>query len=97
LKGISEDKPYEQMGLTTNWTVQLCGETVQVNLVGKQEGQTALYASILLRNLVWPGAATVGYKGAWTNIYIGYGQRISQQNNLIKSLTNLQVEGEEKK
>lgn len=62
-----------------------------MNLIGKQEGQTALYASVLLKNLVWPGAFTVGYKGGWANIYVGYGQRISQQNNLIKELSNLQL------
>ena len=85
------------MGYSTNWTVQLCGESIPINLVGKQEGQSALYASVLLKNLVWPGAATVGYKGGWTNIYIGYGQRISQANLLIKQLDNLQIEGESKK
>ncbi len=93
LKGITEDKPYEALGYTSNWTVQICGETIPISLVGKQQGQSALYASILLRNLVWPGAATVGFKGGWTNIYVGYGQRISQQNLLIKQLDNLQIEG----
>lgn len=52
---------------------------------------------MLLKNLVWPGASTVGYKGGWTNIYIGSGQRISQVNSLIKQLDNLQVEGESRK
>lgn len=35
-KGIGEDKPYEALGYTSNWTVGICGETVPVNLVGKQ-------------------------------------------------------------
>jgi hypothetical protein len=60
-------------------------------LVGKQEGQTAIYGVTLLKNLVWPGACTVGYRGGWTNIYIGYGHRISQPNNLIKELNEIQV------
>lgn len=91
LKGIAEDKPYEILGLAANWTIQQCGETVPISLVGKQEGQSTVYANILLKNLIWPGSYTMGYKGAWTNIYIGYGHRISQQNNLIKELANLSV------
>lgn len=85
------------LGYTANWTVQLCGESIPMNLVGRQEGQAVMYASVLLRNLVWPGAATIGYKGGWTNIYIGHGHRISQVNSLIKQLDNLQVEGESRK
>jgi len=62
-----------------------------VSLVGKQEGQSAVYACVLLKNLVWPGAATIGFKGGWTNVYVGYGQRVSQPNNLIKQLGNIQL------
>jgi len=50
-----------------------------------------------LRNLVWPGASTIGFKGGWTNIYVGHGQRISQQISLIKQMDNLQIEGDSKK
>lgn len=96
LKGIADDKPYEPLGYTTNWTVSISGETVPVSQIGKQEGQTFVYGVTVLRNLVWPGAATIGYRGGWTNIYIGYGHRISQQYNVIRELKELQVEGEEK-
>lgn len=84
LKGISEDKPYEALGYTSNWTVQLCGQSISINLIGKQEGQSVIYGVVLLKNLVWPGASTVGYRGGWTNIYVGYGHKISQENNVIK-------------
>ena len=82
LKGISDDKPYEALGYTANWTVQICGESIPVNSL--QEGKSNIYGVALLRNLVWPGACTVGYKGGWTSIYIGYGHRVSQGNNLVK-------------
>lgn len=36
LKAISEDKPLEKLGFTTNWGLQLAGETQVINLVGKQ-------------------------------------------------------------
>jgi hypothetical protein len=35
---------------------------------------------------------TVGYRGGWTNIYIGYGHRISQTFNTIRELKELQTE-----
>jgi hypothetical protein len=35
LKGISEDKPYEALGYSSNWTVSISGETVPVNQIGK--------------------------------------------------------------
>ena len=80
LKPISDDKPYENQGYTaaSNWVIQQCGETIPVNLIGKQEGQTAIYGTVLVKNLSWPGAATVGYKGGFSNIYIGYGHRANQ-------------------
>ena len=74
---------------------QIYGETVPINLIGKQEGQSAIYGVAALRNLSWPGAYTVGYKGGWTNIYIGYGQRISQENVLVKELNDLAIEGQD--
>ena len=55
-----------------------------------------VYGVTVLRNLVWPGAVTLGYRGGWTNIYVGYGHRTSQQNLLIRECKDLQVEGEEK-
>ena len=95
LKGITEDKPYEAMGYANTWISQICGETVPINLIGKQEGQTAVYGVALLKNLSWPGACTVGYKGGWANIYIGYGHRVSQENNIIKDFKDVAVEGED--
>lgn len=47
----------------------------------------------LLKNLTWPGASTVGYRGGWTNIYIGYGQKANQETKIMKELADLQVEG----
>ena len=64
--------------------------------IGKQEGTNLIYGVAWLRNLVWPGAVTVGYRGGWTNIYVGYGHRISQQYNLIRELKELQLEAEDK-
>lgn len=84
LKGVAEDKPYEALGFTTNWSASISGETVPVNQIGKQEGTSVVYGVAVLRNLVWPGAVTVGYRGGWTNIYIGYGHRISQSFNMIR-------------
>lgn len=92
-KGITEDKPYEALGFTANWTASI-SETVPVGQIGKQEGTSLVYGVAVLRNLVWPGAVTVGYRGGWTNIYIGYGHRISQQYTAIKELKELQVEAE---
>ena len=49
----------------------------------------------MLKNLSWPGALTIGYKGGWTNIYIGNGHRISQENTLIKDCKDLAAEGQD--
>jgi len=57
---------------------------VPVSQVGKQEGTTLIYGVTTLKNLVWPGAATVGYRGGWVNIYVGYGHRVSQQYSAIR-------------
>ena len=80
LKGIAEDKPYDYNGYTAaaNWTVQQCGWTIPVGQIGKQEGQSAVYGVALLKNLTWPGSATVGYRGGWTSIYVGYGHKTTQ-------------------
>ena len=86
LKGIAEDKPYEAFGFTANWSSAIAGETVPVSQIGKQEGTTLIYGVACLKNLVWPGAVTIGYRGGWTNIYIGYGHRLSQQYNTIREL-----------
>jgi hypothetical protein len=90
-KGIGEDKPYEALGFTANWSSAISGETVPVSQVGKLEGTTLVYGVAVLRNLVWPGAVTVGYRGGWTNIYIGYGHRLSQQFSTIRELKELQT------
>lgn len=63
-----------------------------VSQIGKLEGTTLLYGVACLRNLVWPGAVTVGYRGGWTNIYVGYGHRLSQVNNAIRELGEVQIE-----
>lgn len=76
--------------------MSISGETIPVNQIGKLEGTSLVYGVATLRNLVWPGAATIGYRGGWVNIYIGYGHRLSQQFNLIRELKELQVEAEEK-
>jgi len=91
LKGISEDKPCESLGFTANWSVVVAGESIPVSQIGKLEGTTLLYGVTCLRNLVWPGAVTVGYKGGWTNLYVGYGHRLSQVNTAIRELGDLQV------
>lgn len=83
------------MGFTSNWTNAIAGETVPVNQIGKQEGTTLVYGVTCLRNQVWPGAVTVGYRGGWTNLYVGYGHRLSQQNNTITELKELQVEAQD--
>ena len=83
------------MGFTANWTNAIAGESVPVNQIGKQEGTTLVYGVTCLRNLVWPGAVTVGYRGGWTNIYVGYGHRLSQQNNTITELKEVQVEAQD--
>lgn len=57
-----------------------------MNQIGKQEGTSLIYGVACLRNLVWPGAVTIGYRGGWTNIYVGYGHRLSQQYNAIREL-----------
>jgi hypothetical protein len=36
LKGIADDKPYEALGYTSNWSVSISGETIPVNQIGKQ-------------------------------------------------------------
>ena len=64
-----------------------------MNLIGKQEGQTAIYGVVVLRNLTWPGAATVAFRGGFANIYVGYGQRANQENKVIKELGEIQIEG----
>ena len=93
LKGITEDKPYEYNGYTApaNWTSQQCGETIPVGLIGKQEGQNAVYGVALLKNLTWPGACTVGYRGGWANIYIGYEHKANQETKILKQLADLQI------
>ena len=52
-----------------------------------------MYGVALLRNLSWPGSATVGYRGGWASIYIGYGHRATQELKIIKELADLQIEG----
>jgi hypothetical protein len=96
LKGVSEDKAYEALGFTANWSAGISGETVPVNQVGKLEGSSLVYGVAVLRNLVWPGAVTVGFRGGWANIYVGYGHRISQPFNTIRELKELQVEAEDR-
>ena len=83
------------MGFTANWSASIAGETVPVNQIGKQEGTSLIYGVACLKNLVWPGAVTVGYRGGWTNIYVGYGHRLSQQYNEIRELKDLQVEAQD--
>ena len=95
LKGITEDKPNEALGYPSAWLNQIYGETVPINLVGRQEGQSAIYGVAALKNLSWPGAYTIGYKGGWANVYIGYGHRISQENVLVKELNDLAIEGQD--
>lgn len=93
LKAIGEDKPSESLGFTANWAVSMCGETTPVSQIGKDAGQSATYGVVLVRNLVWPGACTVAYRGGWVNFYSGYGHRISQQYNAIRELKELLPEG----
>ena len=95
LKGVSEDKPFEAMGFTANWTCAIAGESVPVSQVGKLEGQNLIYGVAVLRNTVWPGAMTVGYRGGWVNFYAGYGHRISQTYDAIKEVGEVQLEAEE--
>lgn len=64
--------------------------------VGRQEGQVLVYGVACLRNLVWPGAVVVGYRGGWVNVYVGYGHRLSQQYSAIRELKELQGEAEER-
>ena len=70
----------------------VAGESVPVSQIGKLEGTSLVYGVACLRNLVWPGAAVVGYRGGWTNIYIGYGHRLSQTNSAIRELGDVQTE-----
>ena len=79
------------MGFTANWTVSIAGETVPVNQIGKLEGTTLIYGVACLRNLVWPGATTICYRGGWSNIYVGYGHRLSQTYNAIRELKDIQI------
>lgn len=73
------------------------GETQVINLVGKQEGQTTCYGVVLLKNLSWPGAYTVGYSGGWVNVYVGYGHKVSQVSFNPSQPKDLAVEGEDRK
>ena len=83
------------MGFTANWTCAIAGESVPVSQVGKLEGQNLIYGVAVLRNTVWPGAMTVGYRGGWVNFYAGYGHRISQTYDAIKEVGEVQLEAEE--
>lgn len=76
-----------------NWTVKICGETIPVGLIGREEGQSVVYGVALLKNISWPGASTVCYRGGWTNIYIGYGHRETQENKIMQSLPDFEGEG----
>ncbi len=78
LKAIVEDKPLASHGFESNWQLRQCGETLNF---AKGDG-TACYSVVLLRNLTWPGAAAVAWSGGWVNVYVGYGQKISQPSFL---------------
>ena len=62
---------------------------------GRLEGQNLIYGVAFLTNLSWPGSATIGYQGGWTNIYIGYGHKSTQELTIIKQLADLQLEIED--
>lgn len=61
-----------------NWTAKVCGESIPVSLIGKEEGQSTVYGVSVLKNVSWPGATVVCYRGGWANIYIGYGHKETQ-------------------
>lgn len=93
-KSIAEDKPLEKLGYTTNWSTQIAGETQTISAYGK-DNQT-IYGVACLRSLTWPGATTVGYAGGWVNIYIGYGQKVTQASFIPLQPKDLAVEGEDR-
>eukprot|EP00828_Plagiopyla_frontata_P044433 TRINITY_DN7254_c0_g1_i3.p2 TRINITY_DN7254_c0_g1~~TRINITY_DN7254_c0_g1_i3.p2 ORF type:complete len:140 (-),score=41.61 TRINITY_DN7254_c0_g1_i3:186-605(-) len=71
LKRISEDRPFE--GFETNWIVKVIGDPQQYNMIGRDEGSVTCYATLVLKNLTWPGFQCISTANSFVNIYIGYG------------------------
>lgn len=93
-KPIAEDKPLEKLGYTTNWSIQLMGETQTIGAFERQ--LQTVYGVACLKNLTWPGAVTVGYSGGWVNIYVGYGQKVVQSSFVPIQPKDIAVEGEDR-
>lgn len=92
LKSIAEDTPLETLGMTTVWTTQQVGETQVISPLS-ETGIARSYSAVLLKNLNWPGAYTVGHSKGWVNIYIGYGQKLLQNSFNPVSPKDIAVEG----
>ena len=79
---MEEKSPYpkeaneEEEGI--NWQIREYGDLQQFNLAGKDEGSATCYGTIVIRNLTWPGAHLIAQNKSWTNIYVGYGNKLNQ-------------------
>lgn len=61
-----------------------------------ESGAAKSYNAVLLKNLNWPGAFTVGHSKGWVNIYIGYGQKLLQGSFHPVSPKDISTEGVDK-
>ena len=92
LKGINEDKPPE--GAEAGWITRVQGDTQVFNGMG-DDATTSCYAVCSIRNLSWPGWATVSTNKQFASIYIGYGIKANQQLFFPLAPSDLLEEGED--
>ena len=79
LAPVSEDK----IGTTDNvcWTIKSSYINVQLK-----------YNAVILRNNLWHGAITVGYRDRFANLYLGWGLQDTNEEFIAESLPKVQTE-----
>lgn len=76
LRGLAEDESWTEE--ERPWVFSLPGDGQVYALKPPGEGNTC-YAVNVIRNRRWPGALTVFRMGHWTNLYLGYGLKSTDQ------------------
>jgi hypothetical protein len=65
------------------------------NNVGKDEGTTSCYATVVLRNANWPGWTTMSNMNIFDSIYVGFGIKATQNAFYPLGPEDLMLEGED--
>lgn len=64
-----------------DWVVKQAGDTtLYLDPFDSEKKKSKSNAVAFVRSLVWPGAVTASQKGAFTNLYVGYGLRAGDRD-----------------